>query len=79
MERNKRLKRSGRKNKLKSFIIITVVFLMIVGLYVVNSEIQRKDYLENSNLLKLDIEDRAINFLGGKYYLDLNIFNKYLP
>ncbi|OLS03392.1 hypothetical protein [Tissierella creatinophila] len=79
MGKNKRLRKLGRKKKAKRFVIIWMVFLMLVGLYIVNSEIQRKNYLENSNLFKLEIEDRAINFLGKKYYLDLNFFSKYLP
>lgn len=78
MEKNKRLRKSGRKKTLKKFVIIFIGFLMLLGLYIVNSEIQRKDYLENSNLFKIEIEDRAINFLGEKYYLDVNIFDKYL-
>lgn len=79
IEKNKRLRKLGKKKRLKRFVIICIFFLMVVGMHIVNSEIQRKDYLENSNLFKIDIEDRAINFLGKKYYLDLNTFSKYLP
>ena len=52
---------------------------MIIGINIVNKEIQKKDLIGNSNLLKLDLGEREIDFLGKKYYIDLKIISKYLP
>ncbi len=55
------------------------IILMIIGLYIVNEDVRRKELLENPNLFKVDISERSISVLGQKYYMDFNILSKYLP
>lgn len=79
VEKNKRLKKEKRKRNAKAIAIIFIMILMILGLSVVNAEIKRKDFLENTNLFKLNIGRRSFDLLGKKYYIDFNAFTKYLP
>lgn len=78
MERNKRLHKSKLKNKIKKIVITFLILLMISGIKIVNDEIKRKDFLENSNLLKLNLQKKTFDFLGERYYLDLNIIKENL-
>ena len=78
MERNKRLKKSKWKKRWKRLIICLIILFTIVGINIVNKEIKRTGFLENSNLLRLDIEERSFDFLGKRYYLDLNILKENL-
>ncbi|MGO1469098.1 MAG: hypothetical protein ACTHW2_03655, partial [Tissierella sp.] len=75
---NKRLHKSKLKNKIKKIVITFLILLMISGIKIVNDEIKRKDFLENSNLLKLNLQKKTFDFLGERYYLDLNIIKENL-
>lgn len=78
-QKNNRIRKLARKKRFVKIIIIVSFALMIIGINIVNEEMQKKDLIGNSNLLRLDLEGRAIDFLGKKYYLDLKSVNKYLP
>lgn len=78
MQRNKRLKKSEWKKKCKKTIIVFMILFMILGIKLVNDEIKRTGFLENSNLFKLDIKERTFDLLGNKYYIDLNIIKENL-
>ena len=78
-QKNKRIRKLERKNRFISIIISLSFVFMIIGINIVNKEIQKKDLIGNSNLLKLDLGEGEIDFLGKKYYIDLKIISKYLP
>ncbi|WP_406242273.1 hypothetical protein ACF3M2_17620 [Tissierella carlieri] len=76
LERNKRLKKQRRINRVKKFYILILFLLLILGLEIVNQNIVELDCLDNPNILRFDINTKKLDLFGKSYIIDLSFIRK---
>lgn len=77
MEKTKRLRKESRKRFCKLLIIGFILIILFAGIKVVNHNIVYLDYLENPNILNVDLKQRKIDVFGKSYFIDFQIFKKH--
>lgn len=76
MEKTKRLRKESRKKFYKLVILGFLLIILFAGIKVVNNNIVHLEYLENPNILNVDLKQRKIDVFGKSYFIDFQILKK---
>lgn len=76
MEKRKKYKRQRRINFCKFLTIGFTLFLLYLGIKVVNENIIYLEYLKNPTIFSVNIKERTLDLFGKSYFIDLKILKR---
>ncbi len=71
LERNKRLRKNRRIKRIKSFIILVTIILLIFGIKKVNQTIVDLNCIDNANIVRFNYKTKELDFFGKSYIIHL--------
>lgn len=71
LERNKRLRKNRRIKRIKSFIILVTIILLIFGIKKVNQTIVDLNCIDNTNIVGFNYKTKELDFFGKSYIIHL--------
>lgn len=78
LEKNKRRRKERWIRRFKSFLILIIIVLLIIGIEMVNETIVKLDCIDNPNIVRFNLNSNKIDIFGESYIFDFKEIKKIL-
>ncbi len=78
LEKNKRRRKERWIRRFKSFLILIIIVLLIIGIEMVNETIVELDCIDNPNIVRFNLNSNKIDIFGESYIFDFKEIKKIL-